>query len=135
MLYPKRTKFRKYFKGPTKGIKPDSVKLSFGQFGILACESGRISSQTIEAARRVMSRKFKRNGRIWVRAFADTPITKKPTEVRMGKGKGNPAGWAAKVSAGQLLFEIDGVTVANAMQAAKLASHKLNVLSKCIQWS
>jgi len=135
MLYPKRTKFRKYCKGRTKGIKVDGIKLSFGQFGILACESGRINSNTIEAARRVMSRKLKRNGRIWVRVFADIPITKKPTEVRMGKGKGNPVGWVAKVATGQVLFEMDGMSLSSATQATKLAGHKLNLLTKCIQWS
>jgi len=135
MLYPKRTKFRKYCKGRTKGIQVDGVKLSFGQFGIIACDPGRISSHTIEAARRVISRKFRKSGRIWVRVFPDIPITKKPTEVRMGKGKGNPVGWVAKVSTGQLLFEMDGISLSSAIQATKLAGHKLNLLTKCIQWS
>ena len=135
MLYPKRTKFRKSLKGHTNAIKSDGTHLSFGQFGIKACEPARISYQTIEAARRAISRKFRRSGQIWVRVFADIPVTSKPTEVRMGKGKGNPSGWIARVSTGQILFEMDRVSFSNAQQAAKLASQKLNFQTKFLQWS
>ena len=137
MLYPKRTKYRKYFKGlaAVKAIKVDGTRLAFGKYGIKACEPGRVSYQTIEAARRAISRKFRRSGQIWVRVFADIPVTSKPTEVRMGKGKGNPTGWVARVSSGQILFEMDGVTMSNAEQAATLAAQKLHLTTKFVQWS
>lgn len=135
MLYPKRTKFRKYFKGRTNAVKTDGTILSFGKYGLKACEAGRVSYQTIESARRAISRKLRRSGQIWVRVFADIPITSKPTEVRMGKGKGNPTGWIARVSEGQILFELDGVTQANAQQASALAAQKLGIRAKFIQWS
>lgn len=135
MLYPKRTKFRKSFKGRTNALKTDGTQLSFGKYGIKACEAGRVSYKTIEAARRAISRKLRRSGTIWVRVFADIPITSKPTEVRMGKGKGNPTGWIARVSVGQLLFEMDGVSLSNAHQAAVLAAKKLSLSTKFIQWS
>nr|YP_010736394.1 ribosomal protein L16 [Zygnema circumcarinatum]QKQ14723.1 ribosomal protein L16 [Zygnema circumcarinatum]WEL36367.1 ribosomal protein L16 [Zygnema circumcarinatum] len=135
MLYPKRTKFRKYFKGRTQGLKTDGTQLSFGKYGIKASEAGRVSYQTIEAARRAISRKLKRSGQIWVRVFADIPITSKPTEVRMGKGKGNPSGWIARVSEGQILFEMDGVSYSNANQAAVLAAQKMNLSIQFIEWS
>jgi large subunit ribosomal protein L16 len=134
MLYPKRTKYRKYQKGRCHSCKVDGTQLSFGKFGIKACEPGRISYQTIEAARRAISRKFRRSGQIWVRVFADIPITSKPTEVRMGKGKGNPTGWIARISEGQILFEMDGVTLANAQQAALLAKQKLSLSTKFVLW-
>lgn len=135
MLYPKRTKFRKYFKGRTHRCQVDGTKLSFGKYGIKSCEAGRISYQTIEAARRAISRKFRRSGQIWVRLFADIPITAKPTEVRMGKGKGKPSGWIARVAEGQILFEMDGISVSNAQQAAELAAHKLGLCTKFVHWS
>lgn len=134
MLYPKRTRFRKYFKGRTRALKTDGNKLSFGQYGIKACAPGRINYQTIEAARRAISRKFRRSGQIWVRVFADIPVTSKPTEVRMGKGKGNPTGWIARVAEGQILFEMNGVSHSMALQAAILASHKLNIPTQFIEW-
>lgn len=137
MLYPKRSKYRKVMKGRVNGIKTDGTQLAFGKYGIKACESGRVSYQTIEAARRAISRRFRRtqSSRIWVRIFADIPITNKPTEVRMGKGKGNPVGWITRVSIGQLLFEMDGVSLSTAQQAATLATQKLNVPTKFIYWS
>lgn len=137
MLYPKRTKFRKYQKNPigVHSCQTDGTHLSFGKYGIKACQSGRISYQTIEAARRTISRKFRRSGQIWVRVFADIPITSKPAEVRMGKGKGNPTGWVARISNGQILFEMDGVSFSVAKQAASLIKHKLNVPVKFIEWS
>jgi large subunit ribosomal protein L16 len=137
MLYPKRTKYRKYQKGSlpyhcqVDGHKP----LAFGKYGIKACQAGRVSYQTIEAARRAISRKFRRSGQIWVRVFADISITSKPTEVRMGKGKGNPSGWVARVSSGQVLFEMDGVTLPIAKQAATIAKQKLNLSTKFVEWS
>lgn len=137
MLYPKRTKFRKSQKNPI-GIhccQPDGTYLSFGKYGVKACGSGRISYQTIEAARRIISRKFRRTGQIWVRVFADIPITSKPAEVRMGKGKGNPTGWVARISSGQILFEMDGVTSSIAKQASGLIKQKLNLPVKFIEWS
>ena len=136
MLYPKRTKYRKYQKGsiPSR-CQTDGSILAFGKFGIKTCQAGRISYQTIEAARRAISRKFRRNGQIWIRVFADIPTTSKPTEVRMGKGKGNPSGWIARVSSGQILFEMDGVTLPIAKQAATIAKQKLNLSTKFIEWS
>jgi large subunit ribosomal protein L16 len=133
MLYPKRTRFRKAFKGRCSGVQNDGVQLCFGQYGIQACAAGRISYQTIEAARRALSRQFRRNGQIWVRIFADIPITSKPTEVRMGKGKGNPTGWIARVQKGQILFEMNGVTLAMARRAAQLAAHKVNLPTQFLQ--
>nr|YP_006234379.1 ribosomal protein L16 [Phlegmariurus squarrosus]YP_010704332.1 ribosomal protein L16 [Huperzia crispata]AEV55718.1 ribosomal protein L16 [Phlegmariurus squarrosus]WCP18608.1 ribosomal protein L16 [Huperzia crispata] len=135
MLYPKRTKFRKYQKGRCKGCRADGTQLGFGKYGIKSCEAGRISYQAIEAARRAISRKFRRNGQVWVRVLADIPITSKPTEVRMGKGKGNPTGWIARVVEGQISFEMDGVSLSNAQQAATLAAHKLCLSTKFVQWS
>lgn len=141
MLYPKRTKYRKYQKG-RRNWAAHSLQVdrcvpipAFGKFAIKSISSGRISYQTIEAARRAISRKFRRTGQIWVRVFADIPITRKPTLVRMGKGKGAPTGWMARVGVGQILFEMDGVNEANARQAAMLASQKLNIPTKFIQWS
>ena len=134
VLYPKRTKFRKYQKGRFKGCKADGTQLCFGKYGMKSCEAGRISYQAIEAARRAISREFRRNGQIWVRVFADIPITSKPTEVRMGKGKGNSTGWIARVVEGQILFEMDGVSLSNAQQAATLAAHKLCLSTKFVQW-
>lgn len=138
MLYPKRTKYRKFQKGRrAEGrCQVDGTPVcAFGKFGIKALRPGRISYQTIEAARRAISRKFRRTGQIWVRVFADIAISRKPTEVRMGKGKGNPTGWIARISEGQILFEMDGVTLANARQASILAAQKLNIPTKFIQWS
>nr|AHG58952.1 ribosomal protein L16 [Bazzania trilobata] len=135
MLYPKRTKFRKYRKGRCEGCEADGTELCFGKYGIKSCEAGRISYQAIEAARRAISRKFRRNSKIWVRVFADIPITSKPAEVRMGKGKGNTKGWIARVSKGQILFEMDCVSLSNAQQAATLAAHKLGLSIKFFRWS
>ena len=121
----------------------DGTRLGFGRYGTKSCRAGRLSYRAIEAARRAtigqfhraMSGQFRRNGKIWVRVFADLPITGKPTEVRMGRGKGNPTGWIARVSTGQILFEMDGVSLSNARQAATLAAHKLCLSTKFVQWS
>lgn len=136
VLYPKRTKYRKYRKGICRrGCETGGTQLGFGRYGIRSCGAGRISYRAIGAARRAISGQFRRNGQIWVRVFADLPITGKPTEVRMGKGKGNPTGWIARVSTGQILFEMDGVSLSDARQAATLAAHKLCLSTKFVQWS
>ena len=132
MLSPKRTKFRKYQKGTIGGIKSNTTKLEFGQYGIKALEQGRITARTIEAVRRVMTRKFKRSGQIWIRIFPDIPVTEKPLEVRMGKGKGAPAFWICRIQPGQILFEMDGISLTLAKQAALLADHKLPLKSKLV---
>lgn len=136
MLYPKRTKFRKYQKGKVSKLTSSSLKNpSFGKYAIQSTESCRLSYQTIEATRRVITRKLRRMAKVWVRIFADIPVTSKPAEVRMGKGKGNPTGWIARVSKGQILFEIDGIALSHAQQAARLASYKLRSKTRFIVWS
>nr|YP_010593528.1 ribosomal protein L16 [Cichorium intybus]WAI96637.1 ribosomal protein L16 [Cichorium intybus] len=144
VLYPKRTKYSKYRKGRcSRGCKPDGTRLGFGRYGTKSLRAGRLSYRAIEAARRAiigqfhrtMSGQFRRNGKIWVRVLADIPITGKPTEVRMGRGKGNPTDWIARVSTGQIPFEMDGVSLSNARQAATLAAHKLCSSTKFVQWS
>ena len=134
MLSPKRTKFRKYQKGTIGGIKSNITKLEFGKYGLKALQEGRISARTIEAVRRVMTRKFKRAGQIWIRLFPDISITEKPLEVRMGKGKGAPSFWVCRVQPGQILFEMDGISFTLAKQAAILADHKLPIKTKFISY-
>ncbi|MCD6039443.1 MAG: rplP [Gammaproteobacteria bacterium] len=129
MLQPKRTKFRKQFKGRNRGVATRGNKVSFGEYGLKSSEFGRITSRQIEAARRAMSRHIKRGGKIWIRIFPDKPITKKPLEVRQGKGKGNVEYWVALVQPGRMMFEIEGVTEDIARQALKLAADKLSVKS------
>ena len=129
MLQPKRTKFRKMFKGRIKGQAKGGVDLNFGSYGLKALEPERITSRQIEAARRAITRHMKRQGRIWIRIFPDVPVSKKPTEVRMGKGKGSVEYWAAKVKPGRVMFEIDGVGEPVAKEALRLAAMKLPV--KC----
>src|SRR6478752_2762095 len=111
MLQPKKTKFRKAFKGRIHGKAKGGTELNFGAFGLKAVEPGRITARQIEAARRAISRHMKRAGRVWIRVFPDVPVSKKPTEVRMGSGKGAPEYWVAKVKPGRILFELEGVTV------------------------
>jgi large subunit ribosomal protein L16 len=123
MLQPKRTKFRKYQKGRIGGVK--SHALHFGAYGIQCLVAFRLHASIIEAVRRVMTRKLKRQGQIWVRVFPDIPVSKKPAEVRMGKGKGATAYWVCRIQKGQVLFELDGVPKALAQQAARLAGQKL----------
>ncbi len=127
MLQPKRTKYRKQFKGRNRGVATRGNKVSFGEFGLKSSEHGRITSRQIEAARRAMSRHIKRGGKIWIRIFPDKPITKKPLEVRQGKGKGNVEYWVAVVQPGRMMFEIEGVTEIVAREALKLAADKLPV--------
>ena len=125
MLQPKRTKFRKQFKGRNRGLATTGNKVSFGQFGLQSTERGRITARQIEAARRAMTRHIKRGGKIWIRVFPDVPISKKPLEVRMGKGKGNVEYWVCKIQPGRMLYEMEGVTEQIAREAFKLAAAKL----------
>ncbi|MEM9602009.1 MAG: 50S ribosomal protein L16 [Pseudomonadota bacterium] len=127
MLQPKRTKFRKMFKGRNRGLAQAGNKVSFGEFGLKSADRGRITARQIEAARRAMTRHIKRGGKIWIRVFPDTPISKKPIEVRMGKGKGNVEYWVAKVQPGTMLYEMEGVAEDVAREAFRLASAKLPV--------
>lgn len=127
MLQPNRTKFRKQQKGRNRGLATRGGKISFGQFGLKAIGRGRITARQIEAARRAMTRHVKRGGKIWIRIFPDKPITKKPLEVRQGKGKGNVEYWVALVQPGRVLFEMEGVDVDLAKEAFRLAASKLPV--------
>lgn len=133
MLQPKRTKFRKQQKGRNRGLAQRGNKVSFGDFGLKAVERGQISSRQIEAARRAMSRYVKRGGKIWIRIFPDKPMTQKPLEVRMGKGKGNVEYWVALVQPGKVLYEIEGVTKEIAAEAFKLAAAKLSVQTELVE--
>ena len=125
MLQPKRTKFRKQMKGRNRGLAQVGNKVSFGEFGLKAVERGRITARQIEAARRAMTRHVKRNGKIWIRIFPDKPITKKPLEVRMGKGKGAVEYWVAQIQPGRMLYEMEGVEESVAREAFALAAAKL----------
>ena len=129
MLSPKRTKFRKQHKGRIHGEAKGGSDLNFGSYGLKALEPDRINARQIEAARRAMTRHMKRQGRVWIRIFPDVPITQKPIEVRMGKGKGSPEYWAARVKPGRIMFEIDGVSEPVAREALRLAAMKMSV--KC----
>ncbi|GIV40342.1 MAG: 50S ribosomal protein L16 [Thermonema sp.] len=132
MLQPKRTIYRKQQKGRTKGVATRGFNIAFGDFAIKALEPGWITARQIEAARIAMTRAMKREGRVWIRIFPDKPITKKPAEVRMGKGKGNPEYWVAPVKAGTILFEIDGVKPELAQEALRLAAQKLPIRTKFV---
>lgn len=125
MLSPKKVKYRKQQKGRMRGSAYRGSTLSFGEFGLQAIGRGHMTSQQIEAARIAMTRHVKRGGKIWIRVFPDKPITKKPAETRMGKGKGSPEGWVAVVRPGKILYEMEGVGVDLATEAFRLASHKL----------
>jgi large subunit ribosomal protein L16 len=127
MLQPKRTKFRKQQKGRNRGLAQSGNKVSFGEYGLKAVDRGRITSRQIEAARRAMTRHVKRGGKIWIRLFPDVPVTKKPIEVRMGKGKGNVEYWVSKVQPGSVLYEMEGITEEAAREAFKLAAAKLPI--------
>mgnify|MGYP001455228834 FL=1 len=132
MLQPKKTKFRKMQKGKMKGNAQRGSQLNFGTFGIRALEECWITARQIEAARIAVTREMKRQGQVWIRIFPDKPITKKPAEVRMGKGKGAPEYWAAVVRPGRILFEIDGVDLESAKEALRLAAQKLPIKTKFI---
>ena len=132
MLQPKRTKFRKMQKGKMKGNAQRGSTLNFGTFGIKALEECWITSRQIEAARVAVTRYMKRQGQVWIRIFPDKPITKKPAEVRMGKGKGAPEYWAAVVRPGRIMFEVDGVDFETAKEALRLAAQKLPITTKFV---
>lgn len=132
MLQPKRTKFRKMQKGRMKGNATRGAAISFGSFGIKSMDESFITSRQIEAARIAVTRYMKREGKVWIRIFPDKPITAKPAEVRMGKGKGAPSHWVATVRPGRMLFECDGVPVAIAQEAMRLAAQKLPVKTKFV---
>ncbi len=127
MLQPKRTKFRKQMKGRNRGLATRGSKVSFGEYGLKAMTRGRLTSREIEAARRALTRAIKRGGRVWIRVFPDKPITKKPLEVRMGKGKGGVEYWVALVQPGKVLYEMEGVSEEVARDALRLAAAKLSV--------
>jgi large subunit ribosomal protein L16 len=133
MLAPKRVKFRKTFKGRTKGIAVRGSTVSFGEYALMSLEPGWVSNRQIEAARVAMTREMKRGGKVWIRIFPDKPITKKPAETRMGKGKGNPEGWVAVVKPGRVLFEVEGVDVTLAKKALDLAAAKLPLKTRFIK--
>jgi large subunit ribosomal protein L16 len=135
MLIPKKVKFRKQQKGRMRGTAYRGSDLNFGEFGLQAVECGKISSKQIEAARIAMTRHVKRGGKLWIRIFPDKPFTKKPAEVRMGKGKGSPEGWVAVIRPGRILYEMTGVSPEMAKEALRLASHKLPVKTRFIQRS
>lgn len=132
MLQPKRTKYRKQQKGRNRGIAWKGSDISFGSFGLKALENGRITSRQIESARIAMTRHMKREGAVWIRIFPDKPVTKKPQEVRMGKGKGAHDHWVALVQPGRIMFEVDGVTTQVAQEALKLAAQKLPMKTKIV---
>ncbi len=133
MLQPKRTKFRKMHKGRIHGEAKGGTSLNFGAYGLKAVEPERITARQIEAARRAMTRHMKRAGRVWIRIFPDVPVSSKPTEVRMGKGKGSPDFWAARVKPGRVMFEIDGVSEPVAREAMRLAAMKLPIKTRFVQ--
>jgi large subunit ribosomal protein L16 len=132
MLQPKRTKFRKMHKGRIHGMAKGGSDLTFGTYGLKATQPERITARQIEAARRAMTRQMKRQGRVWIRIFPDTPVTSKPTEVRMGPGKGSVDFWAAKVKPGRIMFEIDGVDETVAREALRLAAMKLPIKTRIV---
>jgi len=135
MLQPKRTKFRKQFKGRIHGAAKGGTNLDFGAFGLKALEPERVTARQIEAARRAITREMKRQGRVWIRIFPDVPVTSKPTEVRMGKGKGSVEYWACRVKPGRVMFEIDGVSEVIAREALRLGAAKLPVRTRFVQRS
>ena len=132
MMSPKRTKYRKAHKGRIHGLAKSGTQLNFGAFGLKALEPERITARQIEAARRAITRSMKRAGRVWIRMFPDVPVSSKPTEVRMGKGKGSVDFWAARVHPGRIMFEIDGVDDEIAREALRLGAQKLPVLTRIV---
>ena len=133
MLQPKRTKFRKQHKGRIHGASKAGTTLAFGAYGLKAQEPERVTARQIEAARRAITRQMKRQGRVWIRIFPDVPVSSKPTEVRMGKGKGSPEYWAARVAPGRIMFEIDGVSEQVAREALYLGAQKLPIKTRFVQ--
>ncbi|WP_054030750.1 50S ribosomal protein L16 [Desulfatitalea tepidiphila] len=135
MLSPKKVKFRKQQKGKMRGTARRGATLNFGEFGLQAVDCGYISSKQIEAARIAMTRHVKRGGKIWIRIFPDKPVTKKPAEVRMGKGKGAPEGWVAVIRPGRVLYEMSGISREMAQEALRLAAHKLTIKTRFVERS
>jgi len=133
MLQPMRSKFRKAHKGRIHGNSKAGTELNFGQFGLKALEPDRVTARQIEAARRALTRHMKRAGRVWIRIYPDVPVSKKPIEVRMGKGKGTPEFWVCRVKPGRIMFEVDGVSVQVAKEALALAAAKLSVKTRFIE--
>lgn len=135
MLSPKKVKFRKQQKGRMRGVARRGSNLNFGEYGLQAIECGAVSSKQIEAARIAMTRHVKRGGKLWIRIFPDKPFTRKPAEVRMGKGKGAPEGWVAIVKPGRILYEMQGIPRELALEALRLAAHKLPIKTRFIERS
>jgi len=135
MLSPKKVKFRKQQKGKMRGTARRGATLNFGEYGLQAVDCGYISSKQIEAARIAMTRHVKRGGKIWIRIFPDKPVTKKPAEVRMGKGKGAPEGWVAVIRPGRVLYEMSGISREMAQEALRLAAHKLTIKTRFVERS
>jgi large subunit ribosomal protein L16 len=133
MLAPKRVKFRKQMKGRMRGVATRGQTVAFGHFGLQALEAGWVTNRQIEASRVAMTRSMKRGGKLWIRLFPDKPITKKPAETRMGKGKGNPEGWVCPVKIGRMMFEIEGIEEALAKKALALASAKLPIKTRFVK--
>jgi large subunit ribosomal protein L16 len=133
MLQPKRTNLRTAHKGRIHGVAKGGADLDFGQYGLKAMEPDRVTARQIEAARRALTRHMKRSGRVWIRVFPDVPVSKKPIEVRMGKGKGTPELWVCRVKPGRIMFEIDGVTVQVAKEALALAAAKLPIKTRFVE--
>ena len=133
MLLPKRTKFRKAHKGRNRGLATTGNRVSFGDFGLQATTRGRMTSRQIEAGRRTITRHIKRGGRVWIRVFPDKPVSKKPLEVRMGKGKGNPEFWVMEIKPGQMMYELQGVTEELAREAFTLSAAKLPFKCKFVK--
>jgi len=132
MLFPKKTKYRKYYKGRIRGLAKGGTALNFGSYGLKSLEPSRIMSRQIESARRSITRHMKRSGRLWIRIFPDVAVTSKPAEVRMGSGKGAPEFWVCRVKPGRILFELDGVSMDVAKRAFELASEKLPIRTKFV---
>ncbi|MBL8552086.1 MAG: 50S ribosomal protein L16 [Hyphomonadaceae bacterium] len=132
MMQPKKTKFRRAHKGRIKGLATSGANLDFGAFGLKALEPERLTARQIEAARRAITREMKRQGKVWIRVFPDLPVSKKPTEVRMGSGKGAPEFWAARVKPGRIIFEVDGVPEAVARESLRLGSAKLPIRTRIV---
>jgi len=132
MLQPKKTKFRKQFKGRIHGVSKGATSLDYGEYGLKAMEPERITARQIEAARRALTRHMKRAGRVWIRVFPDLPVSKKPAEVRMGSGKGSPELWVARVKPGRIMFELDGVSDATAREALLLGAAKLPIKTRIV---
>ena len=132
MLSPKRVKFRKMFKGRTKGLATRGSTVAFGHYGLQALEPGWVTNRQIEAARVALTRSLKRGGKVWIRVFPDKPVTKKPAETRMGKGKGNPEEWVAVVKPGRILYEMEGVPEDVAREAFRTAANKIGITTKFV---